>query len=308
MTRRYDSLQRNQSGSFGNGWQSSWDFKLETDVAVRGSGREALPPYEAGTRLYLTTPDGERVGFTFEPVAEKITGLTYYRPAWVADEGVDYTLESTDVLLSKAGDRFYDLQTAKPYSLAGEKDTAYTLTASDSTAYELNATGELQSQVTSDGTRLIYSDSGILNPESGEMIRFESDADGHLTQITAPNGTSIVYTYDESGNLISARNLSLGDSVRYSYGESGLNLIAGDTGEVIEYFDTPVVKPITKDLSTASSFTGKSTIGNGNDFYSFALRESEILSTNTGSVLLGIDLTGTDELPIIPIRHRFNWY
>jgi YD repeat-containing protein len=301
LTRRYDSPKRNESGSFGNGWASSWNFDLETDVEIRGTGNEAVKPFETGTRLYLTLPDGERVGFTFQPVAEEITGLTYYHPAWVADAGVNYTLESTDVLLSKAGDRFYDLQTAKPYNPSAlSASSAYTLTDSDGTVYQLNAEGVLQEQVTSNGTRLIYSDSGILNPESGEMVRFESDEAGRLTNITAPNGTSVIYDYDEAGNLISVRNLSLGDSVRYSYGEKGLNLIAGDTGEAVAYFDTPVVKPITKDLGTASSFTGKTITGSSPtaNLYSFALRESELKSTNTGFVLLGVD-TGSNEMPVI---------
>ncbi|BAZ46381.1 DNA/RNA non-specific endonuclease [Chondrocystis sp. NIES-4102] len=324
LIRRYDSLQRNQSGSsldarslapalkdtashnggagshrFGNGWSSSWDFDLETDVEIRGSGNEGIKPLETGTRLYLTAPDGERVGFTFQPVAEEITGLTYYRPAWVADEEVDFTLESADVLLSKAGDRFYDLETAKPYNLEGRSQEAYTLTASDGTRYEVDSEGKLQEQITSNGTRLIYSDSGILNPDTGEMVRFETDGDGRLTTITAPNGESVIYTYDELGNLVGARNLALGESVRYSYGDHGLNLIAGDTGEAIEYFDTPVIKPITTDLGTASSFTGKTVTGNGDNLYSFGIRESEIKSTNTGFVLLSIDLSGTNELPTI---------
>ena len=246
LTRRYDSLQRNQSGSsldarslapdggagshrLGNGWQSSWNFELETDVEVRGSGNEGITPFETGTRLYLTLPNGDkpygmasqRAGFTFQPVAEEITGLTYYRPNWVADEGVEYTLESTNVLLSLAGDRFYDLQTAKPYNLKAEvrgqraEDSAYTLTSNDGTVYELDAVGRLIEQTTADGTRLIYSDSGILNPATNQMVRFESDELGRLTTVTAPNGTSIVYTYDNEGNLASARNLALGDSVRY---------------------------------------------------------------------------------------------
>ena len=211
--------------------------------------------------------------------------------------------------MSKAGNRFYDLQTAKPYNLGsevrgqGSGNAAYTLTASDGTAYQLNATGELQEQITSDGTRLIYSDSGILNPDTGETVRFESDKAGRLTQVTAPNGTSVIYNYDKAGNLIGVRAFREtplpGDSVRYSYGDQGLNLIAGDTGEAVAYFDTPVVKLITKNLGTASSFTGSTTAGTGENLYSFGFRDSEILSTNTGSILLGVDFSGTDELPTV---------
>lgn len=119
-----------------------------------------------------------------------------------------------------------------------------------------------------------------------------------LTRITAPDGTSIVYDYDEAGNLVGARNLALGDSVRYGYGESGLNLIAGDTGEAVSYFETPVVKAIEEDLGTASAFVGRTITGNGNDLYSFALRESEINSTASGLVLLGVDI-GSNEVPVI---------
>ena len=71
LIRRYDSLQRNQSGSsldarslapdggagshrFGNGWQNAWNFELETDVEVRGSGRSGITPFETGIKLYLT--------------------------------------------------------------------------------------------------------------------------------------------------------------------------------------------------------------------------------------------------------------
>ncbi|MEM9272984.1 MAG: CARDB domain-containing protein, partial [Cyanobacteria bacterium P01_F01_bin.143] len=310
LVRRYDSLSRDQVGSFGNGWElATGNFNLETSNQDAADGREV--PFEDGTRVYLTLPDGKRVGFTFQPIAEDITGLTYYKPAWVADVGVNYSLESADALLSVARGRYYDLQTARPYnpnvetlhatSLQG--NFAYTLTAPDGTVYKLDANGSVVEQITVDGTRLIYSDSGILNPETGEMVSFESDDAGRLTQITAPDGTAVVYTYDDAGNLVGARNLALGDSIRYSYGESGLNLIAGDTGEAIDYFDDLAVLPVVADLGTASRFTGietSGTLNDGNsDFYSLGFRDSEINSTATGFVLLGVDVDGNTELPTI---------
>lgn len=45
-------------------------------------------PFRIGARLYLIAPDGERVGFTFNPQKQEIPGLTYYTPAWEADAGV----------------------------------------------------------------------------------------------------------------------------------------------------------------------------------------------------------------------------
>ncbi len=91
-----------------------------------------------------------------------------------------------------------------------------------------------------------------------------------------------------------------------------MNLIAGDTGEAIAYFDNPQVLPLEADLGTASKFTGTVTNGNlsdGNsDLYSLGFRDSEINSTAKGWVLLGVDVNGTDQLPsiegLIPISSQ----
>ena len=126
LVRRYDSFQQDERGSFGYGWTlANSDFDLQSGEQGIGNREGGITPLRDGSRVYLTLPDGERVGFTFAPVATKITGVTYYSPAWVADTGVGYTLESTDVLLSKGGDRYYDLKTAAPYN-PDSADSAYT--------------------------------------------------------------------------------------------------------------------------------------------------------------------------------------
>ncbi|NJO93193.1 MAG: tandem-95 repeat protein [Hydrococcus sp. RM1_1_31] len=301
LVRRYDSLSLDEIGSFGYGWQLA---NLETDLQtnVPTTGKENLGvynPFEAGTRLYLTLPDGKRAGFTFAPIKREITGLTYYTPAWVADAGVNYTLTSAEILLSKAGNRFYDLQSAQPYNpVATQK--AFSLTAPDGTIYHLNGKGEVIEQVATNGTRLFYSDSGIT-ASTGEMVRFVKDAQGRLTQITAPDGTAIVYSYDKDGRLIGARNLAIGASTRYGYSQDGLSLIAGEQGKAIAYSNTPVVSVVTADLGSAARFTGAVVEGNlaGSDRYSFSIRDSELRSTATGFVLLAVEVEGIGNLPII---------
>lgn len=78
------------------------------------SGREHLGvfnPYTDSTRLYLTLPDGQRAGFTFAPVLvsnlNEISGVPFYHPAWVADDGHGWQLDSVDALLTRAGSKFY---------------------------------------------------------------------------------------------------------------------------------------------------------------------------------------------------------
>ena len=99
---------------------------------------------------------------------------------------------------------------------------------------------------------------------------------------------------------MAARNLVLGESTRYSYSDDGLVLVAGERGDVIDYGATPVVSPITADLGSASKFSGlvvnDSVTGSETDRYSFSLRESELRSTATGLVLLGVEVLGVDRL------------
>ena len=222
-------------------------------ICRQGNGEQGIVPFRDGTRVYLTLPDGERVGFTFAPVATEIRSVTYYTPAWVADTGVDYTLESSDVLLSRCGDRYCDLQTAAPYNPDSSTESAYTITAPDGTIFKLDATGKVTEQITASGTQLIYSDSGIVNPESGEAVRFANDFNGRLQQITAPDGTAIRYSYDDLGNLTGVRNVLSGEAVRYGYSQGngeqgtgnssfalfaiekeGLNLLSVDAGSTYE--------------------------------------------------------------------------
>ena len=95
--RTYDPLNRDGSGDFGAGWiLVNRQTNLQTNVAT--TGEEAYGVFNAfsdGTEVYLTLPTGQRVRFTFAPTSFLVAGQTFYQPAWQADSGVDYTLEST---------------------------------------------------------------------------------------------------------------------------------------------------------------------------------------------------------------------
>src|SRR5262249_21542867 len=120
LVRVYDSLDRDRAATFGAGWRlANRDVEIETNVPP--TGPEALGdynPFRTGTRPYLTLPDGRRVGFAFAPQRHEQTGVVYYTPAWQADPGVDYSLDSAGAVLTKAGDRFYEIQSGQPYNPA----------------------------------------------------------------------------------------------------------------------------------------------------------------------------------------------
>ncbi|MBF2017367.1 MAG: putative Ig domain-containing protein [Rivularia sp. T60_A2020_040] len=290
LTRTYNSLD--------NTWRFSTDTDIQTNVPL--TGREDLgvyEPFRVGTRLYLTTPTGERVGFTFTPLLQQIPGLTYYTPAWVADAGVNYTLNSVDAKLTLAGNRLYQLNTGIAYNPeSGDFEGAsFTLSAADGTKYLIDSKKGITEQVTANGISLVYSDSGITS-STGETVQFVNSEQGLLKQIIAPDGTQVIYDYLD-GNLVGARNLSTGNVQRYGYNDSGLNIATNNdgTGKTIIYDNTPQEFSLQSDLGGVVQWNGSTINGNltnGIDRYTFGLRDGEIESTSTGIVLVGVETQG----------------
>jgi YD repeat-containing protein len=288
LVRVYDALNVDKFGSFGYGWSlSNIDTNLQVNVPV--TNREEFGnynPFKFGTRLYLNLPDGTRGGFTFRPQEQDIAGVKYYKPVWVADNGVNYTLASTDTLLIRASDRFYEINSGQPYNPANPalRGTAYTLTAANGTIYKLDGRGRITEQIT-DGKRLFFSDSGIIS-STGETVRFVRDAAGRIAQITDPNGREVIYQYDDNGALVNVRQLYTGTSSRYGYSLTRPHeLIA-------------IAQPDT-DLGTAYHFnnapatSGEITAAGEVDQFTFTIRNSELRSTESGLVLVGIEIKAT---------------
>src|SRR5262249_43959397 len=150
------------------------EVDLQTDVPPTGHEAQGMfNPFRVGTRVYVTLPDGRRVGFTFAPEKHALPGLTFYTPAYVADPGVDWTLRSADAGLSLANGRLFDLRAARPYHPASGffQGPEYTLTAPDGTVYHLSTAHGVEEQFTPDGTRLVFGDGGITS-STGESIQF----------------------------------------------------------------------------------------------------------------------------------------
>src|SRR5262249_17867718 len=82
LVRTYDSLSRNVAGSIGNGWRLA---NIDTDIqtSVVPTGREEFGtynPFTERTRVYLTLPNRQRIGFTFTPVTHLQSILSFYTP------------------------------------------------------------------------------------------------------------------------------------------------------------------------------------------------------------------------------------
>ena len=312
LVRSYSSLDQDLEGSFGFGWRlANLDPEIQTSVAPTGlENLGTYNPFVDGTRVYLTLPDGERVGFTFEAQKHEQSGVTYYTPAFVADPGVSYGLTSAPVLLSKGPNGYYELQTARPYnpSSGAFGGADYTLTAADGTVYDLSAAKGMVDEILPNGNTLHFSDSGIVS-SNGDAVQFVRDAAGRITSIVASDGTRVVYTYDSAGNLVSAHNTDTGLSSRYGYAVDDPHLLTVATsptaaGSVINYGPTAQVTPLGADLGGAGDFQnvvyqGSLTAGK-TDYVSFNLRTSELDSTPTGEVLVGVEVTAANGSSLDP--------
>ncbi|MEY8842848.1 hypothetical protein AB9K41_27770, partial [Cribrihabitans sp. XS_ASV171] len=264
-------------------------------LSTEPTGREAFGLYAAlaeEARLYLTTPMGERIGFTFTPVEEKIGGRSFWRAGWTADGDAEWALQSADMLLRKSGGRFFTADDGLAYNptdpfVGGAQP--FLLTGPDGTAYAVSSDGRVQ-EIRKEGARLFVGDSGIT-ADNGAVLNFLRDADGRIARVTTPDGKATVYSYDDKGQLTRYRALEDGSGGRFGYDDTGrLAVTTGGSGtpRVIVYDgDGGIVEtPLHEDLGGISQFTGRVISGDasgGSQFYTLTIRDSDLVTGAGGN-------------------------
>lgn len=146
------------------------------------------------TKVYLTAPDGRRVGFTYqERFVSGFPGFGgVYDPYFVPDPGVSESL-SVEGQVGRGG-AIGALE--GPYN----PDT-YILTTKDGLEYRYNQTTGLQTITDQNGHVVTFSRDGVTH-SSGVSLSFERDYRGRITAIIQrdaqgnPVGAPIRYTYD----------------------------------------------------------------------------------------------------------------
>jgi RHS repeat-associated protein len=208
--RRYDSLESDFSGDFGHGWTLGiQDARIE-ETSARGFelGGKAiffdLNPLAVGDRVTLTTPEGKRVGFTFEPQfvsagAGIFLGESAYvwRPYFRPDPGVYETLEVDYMPLNIGPDGSAGLNL---FGFSYNPNT-YRLITKEGITYQYDQYQGLQKVTDRNGNTLTYTDAGIFS-STGQSITFKRDAQGRITEIIDPDGKALKYSYDANGDLI----------------------------------------------------------------------------------------------------------
>ncbi len=223
VKRVYRSLDAARVRDFGHGWSLALQ---EADIAetVPQTGRGfGSTPFRVGTRVYLTAPDGQRLGFTLQPEVGALSFLgAAYRAVFKPDPGVRYTLEvpegdSAFLSVRENGDLalFFIPLPWNPdtYVLSDPAGTQYTYDQDDGLI-------EIQDP---HGNRVSFTEAAITH-SAGPEIRLTRDNAGRMTRIVAPNGQTWRYEYDAGGDLV--RVTYPGDLVAtYGYAASRPHLL-----------------------------------------------------------------------------------
>jgi YD repeat-containing protein len=308
VTRAYDSTRADRQGKFGQGWRFlGRELDVRDNVLPTGYEAQGLyHPYEVGTRLYLSTPAGDELGFAFDPVRVVTPGPVYYAPAWdlMADSAAGWTLSTPDLRLMKAGSLFFDLTTAFPYNPHSPffSGADFVLTGPDGTRYGVDAALGVVSITSPAGSTVYVGDSG-LTATTGETIQFIYDGAGRIERMVAPDGDVTLYSYDAQGDLAAVRDLATGDSRRYGYDPAVPHRLtaavdATGTGTAVVYASgaIPTTAPIAGNLGAAVSFLGQAFPGTlaagAADRYAFSIRASEVASTPHGELFVRVVVLG----------------
>ncbi|MBD2168526.1 putative Ig domain-containing protein [Calothrix membranacea FACHB-236] len=206
INRVYDTLQSSFSNDFGFGWSLGVkDAKIQESVPLTDAEKQGVPslfaanPFTAGTKVYLTNPEGRRVGFTFDPYIAGGSLLgAFWKPRFVADAGVYDKLEVDDINLQQRSDGSFSLFFI-PFAY---NPSEYKLTTKDGTTYEYDQFKGLQEVKDRNNNTLTFRDNGIFS-STGASVEFLRDTQGRITQIKDPTGKAILYGYDARGNLVS---------------------------------------------------------------------------------------------------------
>ncbi|MDY0061341.1 MAG: putative Ig domain-containing protein [Myxococcota bacterium] len=219
ITRHYSSLDTTP-GDFGAGWRLGLgvevtDSVAETDRSALGGllGAEA---FTRTTRVYVTRPDGERVGFTWAPLPAGFPLLTGVVPYFQPDPGVTDRLELVEpFVLLEIGGKTY--QFVIPFN-----PDEYRFTTAAGVQYFIGEINGLKKIVDVHGNRIDVTPAGLVS-STGLALTFVRDAAGRIVRILEPAGPEgaappgeLGYQYDGIGNLVLAVDAS-GARTEYFY-------------------------------------------------------------------------------------------
>jgi len=248
ISRMYDSTLASRNSDFGYGWRLELpDVDLVTTAIERKDGISDDPQHPAlvdGDIVSLTLPGGNVQQFQFAPTTKN--GLT--TAAFAAIDGnstlTAWTPGNAPTLSEASTGEYYQGLGTNGIGYNPASATfggTYYLTTADGTLYTINATsGMVDTVVDTHGNKLDYTNYGgstgtivstpADDPGDPTTITITRDANGHITKITDPQGNSVQYVVNSSGDLTEFTDrvqIMVGDTptnvtTQYAYGDANL--------------------------------------------------------------------------------------
>lgn len=232
VKRIYDSREAGRRGDFGYGWSLGLQ-----DAHLLKVGRKSRPglfeeemAFTTRTRVYLTDPQGKRVGFSYVPKPAtdsdgRILVSPLFGPVYVSsfkpDPGVHETLEVIEssgeyTVIHGDGSIGYPL-----FNFLNYDPTRFRLTTHEGDVCEYDVTDGLQRITDPNGNRLVFTRTGIFHypagsTEADQSVPFIRDALGRIRQIVDPNGGALNYQYDAAGDLVRVTDQST-NATQFAY-------------------------------------------------------------------------------------------
>lgn len=211
IVRTYDTLRADRDGDFGYGWRMEYR-NTDLRVSLPKSGLEDLgifTPFRSGTKIFLTLPGGQRVGWTFTPEFRVLPGwamgndLVLASPRYTPDRGNTATLSAGSGWLTV--NQFGELYATggMPWNPASpDFGGGFTVTLADGTRYFIDGTtGLMQTAADRFGNALAFSDQGVRSVLDGSGVSFQRDRHGRISSVIDPAGNEIRYEYSSAGDL-----------------------------------------------------------------------------------------------------------
>ncbi len=215
VKRVYDSRESTDEGDFGFGWSLGiQDARIREILGESTLGYRTMYP---GTRVYINTPDGRRVGFTAYASSINCFGFCFATVDFRPDPGVYEKLAIAGSNVATVYDGFF----LGGLASAPFDPNNYRLTMKNGTVYEYSQTAGLTRVTDLNGNRLDFTDQGIFHYESGagapdQSIAFTRDEQGRIATVVDPDGNELTYAYDEAGDLVSFTD-QVGNTSQYGY-------------------------------------------------------------------------------------------
>ena len=227
VTRTYDTRVRNQELDFGFGWTVGYQAMKVSENKLPGRSWNAtttggtFPTHcvEAGEETYVavTLPDGdvEEFDLSFDPPCQPLIPIDFVTPVYTPRSGTSSKLEWKESYpLSVQNGEIFDPIVGTTFN-----PSEYILTTKDGMKFEVTEGVGIRKLTDTNQNILTFTDAGIFHSD-GKSILFTRDGQNRITEVVAPDGTKLIYTYDGAGDLISVEDQE-NHVTNFVYGTAG---------------------------------------------------------------------------------------